>query len=462
MLLPALVSLTVLGTQFGLPPNREEAYKVLGTDLGKPLFSFAVFADTQYGTMKPSGMRYYKQSLAKMNEMRNYLLEEEPDLSFVTHLGDMTQEKATQHRDAVLRELREPLPQTYHVLGNHDFKGISSQEEVNKAFNLSSRRYVFDHPVIASSNYKLIAVDTSAVSTFGNDPSSSGYKEAVSMSHSLKKSGQLHWETHNGGVGKDQMGWLENEIRTACESNQTVILFAHTPLLTGHNNNDMHTWDKMNILDTLSKYKCVKVWLNGHVHVHRHVTYLAAEDHHLHLWTTSGMVQTVNNSFVVVDVHPDKLLLRGVSWGTSFVKFLNFSSPLSDHRYDYLPFPQTHYLSRTHLAIPGNHNAPTSNLYPQGLAHPSVHAITLLPSGKAYPNQIKRVTGSVSTRVPVDHSTSLPVVYQRPTVTLDSPRTYSVVEVLAAMTYVTPVIFLLYLLRRKRLARNLAPGGDTG
>ena len=459
-MLLSLLSLAVLATQFGLPPNREEAYRVLGSDLGNPLFSFAVFADTQYGTMKPSGMRHYKLSVAKMIEMRDYLIQEEPSLSFITHLGDMTQEKASQYRDAILKELRDPLPRTYHVLGNHDFKGISSQEEVNKAFNLSSRKYVLDHPVISSSNYKIIAVDTSAISTFGNDQTSANYKEAQSMSQTLKSSGQHHWETHNGGVGEQQLRWLENEIREGCDQNKTVLLLAHTPLLTGYNNNDMHTWDKSKILDMLSNYKCAKVWLNGHVHVHRHVTYLASNNHHIHLWTTSGMVQTINNSFVVVDVHEDKLLLRGVSWGTSFVKYLNFSSPLADHRYDYLPFPKTHYLSRTHLSIPGNNNAPTSILFPKGSEHPSVHAVTLLPSGKALPGQIKSTSKSTSKPTSAsivstaDTSTPLPSsILAGNNVSFDSPRTYSVIEVLAVMTYITPVVFLLYLMRRRRLAK---------
>ncbi|KAJ9472691.1 serine/threonine protein phosphatase [Diplonema papillatum] len=380
----ALLVVGAADTLFGLPPTRDESYRVLGADLGTPLFSFAVFADTQYGTAKPSGMRYYRLSLDKMKEMAAYLEREEQDLSFVMHLGDLTQDKG-HFREAVLKSLLDLKLPVYHVLGNHDFNGISSIEEVMKGFGLKTRRYVVPEKVVDTSGYMFIVVDATEVSTFGNEKGTLAHRAAMDVSSKLRREKYLHWETHNGGVGDTQMAWLRAEVKAACNANKTVVLFAHSPLLTGAKNNDMHTWDKEKLLELVASHHCVKGWVNGHVHVHRHVTFQADASHFSHLWTVSGMVQTPNNSFSVVDVHRDLFLVRGVSWGTSFVKFFNFTAPLASHRYNFNV--SSHYLSRTHFSTFDNHNAPLSLLGAAPKA-PPVSAITLMPNGKAAPGQV--------------------------------------------------------------------------
>eukprot|EP00754_Rhynchopus_humris_P034985 Rhum_TRINITY_DN16562_c0_g1::Rhum_TRINITY_DN16562_c0_g1_i1::g.163644::m.163644/K01517/ADPRM; manganese-dependent ADP-ribose/CDP-alcohol diphosphatase len=383
----AVVLLTTASpSRYGIPPTREEAFRVLGSDLGPPLFSFAVFADVQYGTMKPSGMRYYKMSIAKMEEMAAYLKENEQGLSFIVHLGDLTQDKGS-YRNAVLKPLDKATP-LYHVLGNHDFIGAGSVEEVMAGFNMRDRHYVIPSQAAEDAGYRLIVVDATHISTFGNKPGSKEHGAALALSSKLKASRQQHWKDHNGGVGDDQIEWLDGQLADACRANRTAVLFTHSPLLTGLRNNDMHTWDRDKLLGLLEKHRCAKVWVSGHVHVHRHVTYYLDDAHHAHLWTTSGMVQTPNNSFVVVDVYRERLLLRGVSWGTSFCKYFNLTGPLGTHGYDYEGMA-THYLSRTHLSSRKSFDAAPSELYGEGRPRPApVHAHTLQPNGKAFPGQI--------------------------------------------------------------------------
>ena len=362
---------------------------MLGKDLGPPLFSFALFGDTQYGNMKPSGMRYYKLSKAKMAEMAAFLRERE-QIDFLVHLGDLTQDKGSAHRSFLLDELKS-LPKTHHVLGNHDFKGVKSIKEVLSGFGLSSRHYIIDEPKIGKSGYEFIVVDATEVSTFGADKGSAEYNAAVELSGRLKRSREKHWETHNGGVGRAQREWLDTTLAAACARNRSVILFSHSPLLTGARNNDMHTWDRNELLEIISKRRCAKLWVAGHVHVHRHVTYNVDPGHFVHLWTTSGMVQTPNNSFVVVDVHPEQLLLRGVSWGTSFCKFYNLSGDtttpgapprdLGSQGYDY-NF-SSHYLTRTHLSsVRGGFDADIAELGDTWTQHTNkIPAVTFQPDG---------------------------------------------------------------------------------
>jgi len=80
---------------------------------------------------------------------------------------------------------------------------------------------------------------------------------------------ESRWVPFNGGVGKDQLSWLESVLASSAEADERVIVFTHIilhPLATPHH--DCHTllWNYEEVLEVFEKYPCVKIVVAGHAH----------------------------------------------------------------------------------------------------------------------------------------------------------------------------------------------------
>eukprot|EP01062_Namystynia_karyoxenos_P047010 TRINITY_DN35357_c0_g1_i1.p1 TRINITY_DN35357_c0_g1~~TRINITY_DN35357_c0_g1_i1.p1 ORF type:complete len:512 (+),score=144.20 TRINITY_DN35357_c0_g1_i1:106-1536(+) len=341
-LLPALQAAAAAG--LGRAPSRADAARHFAMARAPPAFSFGLFADTQYGQGKPTGSRHYRLSMTKVQEMCSFFQEDyaaghKPEVA--VNLGDLTQDKAAQDRPAVLRALADCFGPAHgvplrHLLGNHDFKGDRSVAAAMDGLGIAERYYAMDVPAAERAGWELLVVDTTDVSTHGNPPGSKEAAAAAQWSARLKQRKAPNWEDHNGAVGEKQMGWLSQRLERACAAGRQVIIFAHAPLFTGpKRNHDMHAWNSAELVALLARNRCVRLWVNGHVHVMRHVVLHVDSGHHVHLWTFPGMVQTPRNSYAVVEAYPDALLVRGASWGEGYVMALNLSAPLAQHGYNW-------------------------------------------------------------------------------------------------------------------------------
>ncbi|KAL9273222.1 Serine/threonine-protein kinase AFC2-like protein [Drosera capensis] len=70
----------------------------------------------------------------------------------------------------------------------------------------------------------------------------------------------------NGGVGREQLDWLDTVLQDASNSEQKVIICCHIPLDPGASSDDALLWNYDEVMDVIHRYKCVKACLAGHDH----------------------------------------------------------------------------------------------------------------------------------------------------------------------------------------------------
>ena len=109
--------------------------------------------------------------------------------------------------------------------------------------------------------------------------------------------------TWNGGVGEKQLAWLKGRLAVAAKANEKVILFCHFPV---HPANIHNLWNAEAITKLLAEYPCVTAYINGHNHAGNY-----AQLGKIHFLTLKGMVDTTKSAYSVVEVHKDRLEIKG-------------------------------------------------------------------------------------------------------------------------------------------------------
>jgi len=105
-------------------------------------------------------------------------------------------------------------------------------------------------------------------------------------------------------VGDGQLKWIENKLKAATKKGERVILFCHFPI---HPVNVHNLWNADALTKLLGKYPCVAAYINGHNHAGNY----GSKDR-VHYLTLKGMVDTTDNAFSVIEVHKDRLSLKGI------------------------------------------------------------------------------------------------------------------------------------------------------
>src|SRR5690606_23986490 len=127
----------------------------------EPILSIGIIADAQYCDCETANNRYYRQSLAKLDEAVAAFENEQVDV--VVSLGDLIDRDYQSFGPALTRLTKLSMP-VYHVLGNHDFSvATDSLEKVPAILGLSDRYY--SNKV---GNIRLIYLDGNDVSLFAN------------------------------------------------------------------------------------------------------------------------------------------------------------------------------------------------------------------------------------------------------------------------------------------------------
>nr|MDO8110539.1 metallophosphoesterase [Candidatus Sigynarchaeota archaeon] len=107
----------------------------------------------------------------------------------------------------------------------------------------------------------------------------------------------------NGAMSKSQLDWLANELTSAQVAEEKVIIFSHFPVYPKNSHNLWNAGDCSFIQD----FDCVKAFISGHNHEGNYAIWNGK-----HYLCLRAMVETRNqNSFCIIDVHDDKLVVRG-------------------------------------------------------------------------------------------------------------------------------------------------------
>ncbi|MGQ7870926.1 metallophosphoesterase [Sunxiuqinia sp. sy24] len=278
-------------------PVFSQAIKSEDQKQSEKLFSFGLIADPQYADAEAAGSRHYRHSLKKMescvSELNRY------DLSFSVTLGDMIDHDYTSF-DNILPILEKSKAPVYKVIGNHDFD-VEEKYKTKVRSRLNNKKGYFAYQ---QGDFMFIVLDGTDLSTFGTIKGKKDHKLAIEKLNGLKESGENNAYNWNGGLGSRQFQWLATRLKKASRSNKKVVLFCHWPLLP---ENGTQLWDNKKVLELISKYENVVAWISGHHHAGGY--HKIGGIHHL---TMKGMVESeLNNSYGIVEVYDNKLVLMG-------------------------------------------------------------------------------------------------------------------------------------------------------
>lgn len=255
-----------------------------------------VFADCQYCDCEPTTVRFYRNSLSKLeaciNEFNN-----DKKIDFVVGLGDLIDRDFSSF-DAVNMVLQNSKHKVYQVTGNHDLEVDKSYlESVPEQLNMKKTWYTF-----RKKNWQFIFLDGNEITLNSNDEEI--VEEAKLMLEKLTAANQPNNKPWNGGISQKQQNWLIEQLETATRKQRNVILFCHFPLLPL----EAHAlWNSKEILTIIEKYDCVKAWINGHNHAGNY-----AEENGIHFINLKGMVDTENeNAFSVITFTDKSVEIKG-------------------------------------------------------------------------------------------------------------------------------------------------------
>ncbi|ANM09721.1 MULTISPECIES: metallophosphoesterase [unclassified Rhizobium] len=264
-----------------------------------PLFRFGIIADPQYAAIPPHAAmdRYYANSLAKVAEAIEVFNSEE--LSFVMTLGDVI-DRSFKSFDDILPIYETLRHEALFLLGNHDFSVSAGHlSEVAARLGTPSPYYSFSRH-----GWRFIVLDGNEVSTFAPPEGHPHRALAAKMLAELRARGERNAHPWNGALSYEQFAWLGDEIASAAAAGEKVIVMNHYPVYPA-GEHDM--WDCDHIVALLAAHDNVVAYLNGHNHAGNYGKVGAC-----HFVNFKGVVDTESeNAFAIVDVHPDRIEIRG-------------------------------------------------------------------------------------------------------------------------------------------------------
>jgi manganese-dependent ADP-ribose/CDP-alcohol diphosphatase len=345
--------------------NEIESMDVDCTNEHKPLLTFGIIADVQYGDINDEivygRMRYYRDSLTSVkrvvNDWKKYELETGSKVEFILQMGDIIEGFRVKEKEEKVRNIFKILHEFETLYPEHDFKNeynfINSKLEkpiMPKMFHIYgnhepygvSRRYLFESPLntarilnqnndINNANYyyydindklRLICLDLYEISILGYDEQHEFYKQAfeiIKKNKELKENSKNEKEkdyyerfaAHGGAISGKQLQWLEEMLTECLLKNKRVILSGHIPIKREAGNFHI-AWNSEEILNLIwSFHNTVLVYLAGHYHVGGYFK----DNHNVHHLTVSSILETPQskNSYVTVKVFDDRVVFENLS-----------------------------------------------------------------------------------------------------------------------------------------------------
>jgi len=247
---------------------------------------FGMVTDCHYADTDSAGTRFYRESLCKLSECVARMNAEQVD--FLVELGDLKDQDKSPVEDktlmylrtveGVLRQFQGP---TYHVLGNHDMDSLSKQQFLscveNTGIDPGRSYYSFDvkglHCIVLDANY----------GADGRD-----------YDH-----GNFSWTTAH--VAAREIDWLRRDL-ASCR--RPTVVFIHQ-LIGG--TGPVSVRNAARVRRVLESSGCVLAVFQGHHHEGAYVRING-----IHYYTLKAVVEghgQENNSYAIVEVHPDRGLI---------------------------------------------------------------------------------------------------------------------------------------------------------
>ena len=260
------------------------------------ILKFGLFADAQYADCPSENTRCYRETLQKMDTCVSYFNRQ--NVEFTINLGDIVDRKNSD-LETIMSRLSHLDREIYHLTGNHDYKEVADVSVLYRQLNMPAGYYSFQ-----KQNWIFIMLNTNEVSAYAHVVGTEKEQELAEMLEHIRQTGGKQGYRWNGGVSKKQMKWLDN-LLAECEKNKNnVLIFTHHPL---YPESEFTALNNVEILNTISKYPCVKAVFSGHHHAGAFGYYKG-----IPMITHEGMIETEKqNAYSIVELTRDSILVRG-------------------------------------------------------------------------------------------------------------------------------------------------------
>jgi 3',5'-cyclic AMP phosphodiesterase CpdA len=268
---------------------------LVGCGRPSPL-SFGVLADVQFQAAPSSGTRYYDRSWLKLRDALERF--EGRDLRFIVHLGDLINGDAASYDLILPAFAHAPAPLRF-VIGNHDLD-VAPERKAGVLARLGGGRGYY---AFTESGWRFVVLNGDELGL--NFPKTEALaRESAEMFDALAAAGRPNATIWNGGIGREQMAFLEAELAAADRAGRPAVVFCHFPVLppAAHN-----LWNDEAVLARLDEHVSAKAYFCGHNHaggcaVRNGVVYL----------NFAGLVETPDAlAGAVVTLGPDRILVDG-------------------------------------------------------------------------------------------------------------------------------------------------------
>lgn len=263
----------------------------------QPLFSFGVIADTQYADQPSVKTRFYSQAKDKLQTALEKLNRNHP--AFILNLGDLINRdfKSLEILLPILATSRAPI---HHVLGNHDLLVDDSRKDaVPGSLSIPERRESF-----VQGKWRFLVLDGNGYGIETWPANHPNRRRGEDILRALEREAKPYAQMWNGAVDDPQLNWLDEQLKTAQNSDQSVALCCHFPVLP---ESRFNLWNREALLARIRRFPCIKLFLSGHNHAGDFI-----QSDGVHHITFKGMVETeTENSFAWAEVYPDRLKITG-------------------------------------------------------------------------------------------------------------------------------------------------------
>ncbi|KNA16951.1 hypothetical protein SOVF_084280 [Spinacia oleracea] len=294
----------------------------------QPLFSFGVVSDVQYADI-PDGRsflgvpRYYRHSILVLEravQRWNSL----QHLSFAVNFGDIVdgfcpKDQSLDSVKKVASKFEEFNGSVYHMIGNHCLYNLS-RETLLPLLKIPSNDGCAYYDFSPIPGYRLVVLDGYDISAIGWPEDHPKSMEAMRIlkeknPNSDKNSPvgledlERRFLMFNGGVGKEQLKWLDHALQNATDKKQKVIICCHLPLDPGASSSEALLWNYNEVMDIIHKYKCVKACFGGHEHKGGY----SIDSHGVHHRVLEAALECppYSDAFGYIDVYDDRISLVG-------------------------------------------------------------------------------------------------------------------------------------------------------
>ncbi|GAB5522235.1 MAG: metallophosphoesterase [Roseivirga sp.] len=251
---------------------------------------FGLLSDSHYADRDEAGIRFYRESAAKMEACVEVMNQEKVD--FMIHLGDFKDQDPEPDEQRTLQYLKDFEAiyakfngPRYHVLGNHDMDSLSKAQfqsiVENTGIDRSETYYSFD-----KGDYHFVVLDACF------NPDGSPYDHD-------------NFKWYDANVPQEQLDWLEKDLKG---TEKPTLVFVHQ-MLEDIENGMHHIKNFAAVRAILESSGKVTAVFQGHKHEERH-----KQINDIHYYTIHGMVDysgPENNSFALVTLDEEAITIDG-------------------------------------------------------------------------------------------------------------------------------------------------------